>query len=256
MHTRVQCCHQKCASLQFPKRSLYGKGCGPVRSKATSSRKWCVRTPVKAQLLPVALASAQMRNPHYSITVAEVLDSPLGYLALMAVPIGLYFMFKILLWDYTSRRTDDPSDPDRSQSFSLSSRPGPGQMPQQDLPAPVRHLVKDPALQAMAAEAASKVADAVRQAKAEYEGELKLRSLNNDYVGAKEWDWVWSMLQGKEGSITATANPDLLAKAQEQVKKGEPANSGAAVSTMLAEVVAEQQALQQVENLCTTLAKN
>jgi hypothetical protein len=61
----------------------------------------CVRTPVKAQLLPVALASAQMRNPHYSITVAEVLDSPLGYLALMAVPIGLYFMFKILLWDYT-----------------------------------------------------------------------------------------------------------------------------------------------------------
>ncbi len=61
----------------------------------------CVRTPVKAQLLPVALASAQMRNPYYSITVAEVLDSPLGYLALMAVPIGLYFMFKILLWDYT-----------------------------------------------------------------------------------------------------------------------------------------------------------
>jgi hypothetical protein len=35
-------------------------------------------------------------------------------------------------------------------------------MPQQDLPALVRHLVKDPALQAMAAEAASKVADAVR----------------------------------------------------------------------------------------------
>jgi len=61
----------------------------------------CVRTPVKAQLLPVALASAHMKNPHYSITVAEVLDSPLGYLALMAVPIGLYFMFKILLWDYT-----------------------------------------------------------------------------------------------------------------------------------------------------------
>ncbi len=55
-----------------------------------------------------------------------------------------------------------------------------------------------------------------RQAKAEYEGELKLRSLNNDHVGAKEWDWVWSMLQAKEGSITATANPELLAKAQEQ----------------------------------------
>ena len=61
----------------------------------------CVRTPAKAQILPVALASAHMRNPHYSITVAEVLDSPLGYLALMAVPVGLYFMFKILLWDYT-----------------------------------------------------------------------------------------------------------------------------------------------------------
>lgn len=61
-----------------------------------------------------------------------------------------------------SRRTDDPSEADRSQSFSLSSRPGPGQMPQQDLPAPVRHLVKDPALQAMAADAAGKVADAVR----------------------------------------------------------------------------------------------
>lgn len=54
-----------------------------------------------------------------------------------------------------------------------------------------------------------------RQAKAEYEGELKLRSLNNDHVGAKEWDWVWSMLQAKEGSMT-TANPELLAKAQEQ----------------------------------------
>ncbi len=39
MYTRVQCCHQKCASLKFPKRSFYGKGCGPVRSKATSSRK-------------------------------------------------------------------------------------------------------------------------------------------------------------------------------------------------------------------------
>ncbi len=55
-----------------------------------------------------------------------------------------------------------------------------------------------------------------RQAKAEYEGELKLQSLNNDHVGAKEWDWVWSMLQTKEGSITATASPELLAKAQEQ----------------------------------------
>ena len=55
-----------------------------------------------------------------------------------------------------------------------------------------------------------------RQAKAEYEGELKLQSLNNDHVGAKEWDWVWSMLQAKEGSITATANTELLAKAQEQ----------------------------------------
>ena len=55
-----------------------------------------------------------------------------------------------------------------------------------------------------------------RQAKAEYEGELKLRSLNNDHVGAKEWDWVWSMLQAKEGSITATANPEQLAKAQDQ----------------------------------------
>ena len=61
----------------------------------------CFRTPVKAQLSTVALASAHMRNPYYSLTVAEVLDSPLGYLALMAVPVGLYFMFKILLWDYT-----------------------------------------------------------------------------------------------------------------------------------------------------------
>ena len=61
----------------------------------------CLRKPVKAQLSTMALASAHMRNPHYSLTVAEVLDSPLGYLALMAVPVGLYFMFKILLWDYT-----------------------------------------------------------------------------------------------------------------------------------------------------------
>ncbi|DBB04420.1 TPA: hypothetical protein ACH3X1_012902 [Trebouxia sp. C0004] len=185
------------------------------RDSVNHGAKPRVRTSVEAQLLPVAF-SAHMRNPHYSITVAEMLDSPLGYLALMAVPIGLYFIFKILLWDYTNCRTDDPSDPDRSQSFSLSSRPGPGQMPQQDLPAPVRHLVKDPALQAMASEAASKVADAVRQAKAEYEGELKLRSHNNNHVGVKEWDWVWSMLQAREGSIMATANPELLAKAQEQ----------------------------------------
>ncbi len=69
---------------------------------------------------------------------------------------------EVRLMSLQSRRTDDPNEPDRSQSFSLSSRPGPGQMPQQDLPAPVRHLVKDPALQAMAAEAASKIADAVR----------------------------------------------------------------------------------------------
>lgn len=61
-----------------------------------------------------------------------------------------------------SRRTDDPNDPDRSQSFSLNARPGPGQMSQADLPPPVKHVVKDPALQAMAAEAATTVAEAVR----------------------------------------------------------------------------------------------
>lgn len=61
-----------------------------------------------------------------------------------------------------SRRTDDPSNPDRSQSFTLNARPGPGQMSQADLPPPVKHIVQDPALQAMAAEAASTVAEAVR----------------------------------------------------------------------------------------------
>lgn len=192
-----------------------------------------------------------MRNPHYS--VAEILDSPWGYVALMTVPIGLYLMFKILLWDYRSRRTDDPNNPNRAQSFSLTSRPGPGQMPQSELPA-VRHLVKDPELQVMATTAAHKVADAVRQAKATYEGELKLRSMNNDHVGAMEWDWVWSMLQAKDGKLTA--NAELLERAQQQVEHGKPASSTAAVSTMLAEMVAEQQALKQVQHICNTLAKS
>ena len=57
-----------------------------------------IRGPVRASLSSVVIASAQMRNPHYS--VAEILDSPWGYVALMTVPIGLYLMFKILLWDY------------------------------------------------------------------------------------------------------------------------------------------------------------
>ena len=38
-----------------------------------------------------------------SMAIAEALDSPLSLVALMAVPIGIYFMFKILLWDYTVR---------------------------------------------------------------------------------------------------------------------------------------------------------
>ena len=54
-----------------------------------------------------------------------------------------------------------------------------------------------------------------RQAKARYEGELKLRSMNNDHVGAMEWDWVWSMLQAKDGKLTA--NAELLERAQQQV---------------------------------------
>lgn len=61
-----------------------------------------------------------------------------------------------------SRRTDDPTEPDRRQSFSVSARPGPGIMVEPNPTPPVRHLVRDPALQAMATEAASKVADAVR----------------------------------------------------------------------------------------------
>ena len=53
-------------------------------------------------------------------------------------------------------------DLDDLQSFSMTARPGPGQMSQADLPPPMKHLVNDPALQAMAAEAASNVAEAVR----------------------------------------------------------------------------------------------
>ena len=37
------------------------------------------------------------------MAIAEALDSPLSLVALMVVPIGIYFMFKILLWDYTVR---------------------------------------------------------------------------------------------------------------------------------------------------------
>ncbi len=41
-----------------------------------------------------------------------------------------------------------------------------------------------------------------------------------------------------------------------QVKRGQPSNSSSAVSTMLAEAVAEQQALLQVESICNALAKS
>lgn len=56
-----------------------------------------------------------------------------------------------------------------------------------------------------------------RQAKAHYEGELKLRRMNNDHVGAMEWEWVWSMLQSKQGSSAGIAQEEVLAKAQQQV---------------------------------------
>ena len=56
-----------------------------------------------------------------------------------------------------------------------------------------------------------------RQAKAHYEGELKLRGMNNDHVGAMEWEWVWSMLQSKQGSSAGIAQEEVLAKAQQQV---------------------------------------
>lgn len=39
-----------------------------------------------------------------------------------------------------------------------------------------------------------------------------------------------------------------------QVAQGQPASSSSAVSIMLAEIVAEQQALRQVERMCKTLA--
>lgn len=56
-----------------------------------------------------------------------------------------------------------------------------------------------------------------RHAKAHYEGELKLRRLNNDDVGAMEWDWVWSLLQGKQSSATGVLQEEVLEKAQQQV---------------------------------------
>ena len=56
-----------------------------------------------------------------------------------------------------------------------------------------------------------------RQAKAHYEGELKLRKMNNDHVGAMEWEWVWSMLQSKQSSTAGVAQEEVLAKAQRQV---------------------------------------
>lgn len=53
-----------------------------------------------------------------------------------------------------------------------------------------------------------------RQAKAEYEGELKLRSMNDDHVGAMEWDWVWSMLQNKHSASSLSLDAQLLQKPQ------------------------------------------
>ena len=56
-----------------------------------------------------------------------------------------------------------------------------------------------------------------RQAKAQYEGELKMRSMRNDHVGGIEW--LRSILQPQEGNSTVTASLELLAKAQQQVSK-------------------------------------
>lgn len=58
-----------------------------------------------------------------------------------------------------------------------------------------------------------------RQAKAQYEGDLKVGSMKNDQAGSMEWEWLRSMLQPKEGNSTVTASPELLAKAQQQVSK-------------------------------------
>ena len=41
--------------------------------------------------------------------------------------------------------------------------------------------------------------------------------MNNDHVGAMEWEWVWSMLQSKQGSTAGVAHEEVLAKAQQQV---------------------------------------
>lgn len=41
--------------------------------------------------------------------------------------------------------------------------------------------------------------------------------MNNDHVGAMEWEWVWSMLQSKQGSRAGIAQEEVLAKAQQQV---------------------------------------
>lgn len=41
--------------------------------------------------------------------------------------------------------------------------------------------------------------------------------MNNDHVGAMEWEWVWSMLQSKQGSSAGIAQEEVLAKAQQQV---------------------------------------
>ena len=41
--------------------------------------------------------------------------------------------------------------------------------------------------------------------------------MNNDHVGALEWDWVWSMLQSKHRNAADVAQNEILVKAQQQV---------------------------------------
>lgn len=53
---------------------------------------------------------------------ASLLPSPAS-LALLALSAALgYTGWRILLWDYKNRRTDDPNNPDRADSFSIDDR--------------------------------------------------------------------------------------------------------------------------------------
>ena len=57
-----------------------------------------------------------------------------------------------------------------------------------------------------------------RHAKAHCEGQLPLHSPSDDHTGTLNWDTVLNMLQSKQSGAADTADDDILAEAQHQVR--------------------------------------